>query len=257
MSAEKQKVVLVCGASGLFGRSICYHLAQKNHSLILCDIDAAGLDALALDIAPICSAPPVTQVMDIRDETSIAAVFSNLRDTQNIPQAVINTSYPRNKNYGSALEDVQLTDFTENIAWHMGGYFALAKHACLAFQDANGGSLINLSSIYGIIAPRFEIYQNTPMTMPVEYAAIKAGILHMTKYFAQYYKKNGIRVNAVSPGGLKDQQPESFLQAYGNFCGTKGMLDTKDLFGAIDFLIADESRYMTGQNLVIDDGFSL
>ena len=95
------------------------------------------------------------------------------------------------------------------------------------------------------------------MTMPVEYAAIKAGIIHITRYFAQYYKKQGIRVNAVSPGGIMDQQPEQFLAAYADFCGTKGMLDGTDLFGAIHFLISDASLYMTGQNMVVDDGFSL
>lgn len=257
MSAFDSGRILICGANGLLGRSLCLQLAKKNYPLVLCDINKDGLAALAEEVAPFSDMPPTTLAIDIRDEASIKSAFSQLRKLGALPSAVINASYPRNKNYGRMLEDVTLADFSENIAWHLGGYFALAKHACLGFQELGGGSLVNISSIYGTIAPRFEVYHGTSMTMPVEYAAIKSGIIHITRYFAQYYKKSGIRANAISPGGIRDQQPESFLSAYVAYCGTKGMLDTSDLFGAVIFLISEESRYMTGQNLIIDDGFSL
>ena len=93
--------------------------------------------------------------------------------------------------------------------------------------------------------------------MPVEYSAIKSGVLHLTRYFAQYLKGTQIRVNAISPGGIKDGQPESFLRAYASFCATKGMLDPSDLTGSLTFLLSDMSQYITGQNIVVDDGFSL
>ena len=95
------------------------------------------------------------------------------------------------------------------------------------------------------------------MTMPVEYAAIKSSVLHLTRYFAQYYKTSGIRVNALSPGGILDQQHQSFINRYKALCGVKGMLDAGDISGSLLFLLSDASRHMTGQNLVIDDGFSL
>jgi NAD(P)-dependent dehydrogenase (short-subunit alcohol dehydrogenase family) len=125
------------------------------------------------------------------------------------------------------------------------------------FAKQESGAIVNMSSIYGVMAPRFEIYANTPMTMPVEYAAIKSGVVHLTRYFAQYYKKSGVRVNAISPGGVEDGQAPSFLAAYAQFCGTKGMLNADDLTGGLMFLLSDNARFITGQNLVIDDGFSL
>lgn len=257
MSEPDHKRVMICGANGFLGRSLCSYLTEQHYHLILCDIDADALTANAKDLASLGRSSPLTQVMDIRNETSIENCFSNLRENGSLPQAVINASYPRNKNYGRMLEDVTLEDFSENVSWHLGGFFALSKHACLGFKETGGGSLVNIASIYGMMAPRFEVYRDTPMTMPVEYAAIKSGILHITRYFAQYYKKQSIRVNAVSPGGIKDQQPDSFLAAYADFCGTKGMLEAADLFGAIEFLVSDASRYMTGQNMIVDDGFSL
>jgi NAD(P)-dependent dehydrogenase (short-subunit alcohol dehydrogenase family) len=171
--------------------------------------------------------------------------------------ALVNNAYPHNKNYGRKLEEVTYEDFCENVDMHLGGYFLVAQQFCLAFKKQGYGNLINMSSVYGSIAPRFEVYENTQMTMPVEYAAIKASIEHLTRYFAQYFKGASIRINSLSPGGIAAGQPSSFLKAYNEKCASKGMLDAKDLVSALIFLLSDESRFMTGQNLIIDDGFSL
>jgi NAD(P)-dependent dehydrogenase (short-subunit alcohol dehydrogenase family) len=81
--------------------------------------------------------------------------------------------------------------------------------------------------------------------------------VQLTRYFAQYFKGDSIRVNSLSPGGIFHNQPSSFLEAYSKHCGKKGMLDPQDIIGALLFLLSNGSRYMTGQNLIIDDGFSL
>jgi len=127
----------------------------------------------------------------------------------------------------------------------------------LYFQKQGYGNIINISSIYGVISPKFEIYNNTGMTTPVEYAAIKSGMLHLTKYMAKYFKGKNIRVNAISPGGILDGQPEEFLKKYNKQCLTKGMLDKNDLNGALVFLLSDMSKFVNGQNLIVDDGFVL
>lgn len=95
------------------------------------------------------------------------------------------------------------------------------------------------------------------MTMPVEYAAIKAAVVQLTRYFAEYFKAEGIRVNCISPGGIRDKQHEEFVRAYNARSGGKGMLDPQDINGSLVFLLGDASKYMTGQNLIVDDGFSL
>ena len=95
------------------------------------------------------------------------------------------------------------------------------------------------------------------MTMPVEYAAIKSAVVRLPKYFAQYFKKNGLRCNALSPGGIEDGQPGEFLENYNRHTGNKGMLHASDVCGALVFLLSDLSGAINGQNLVVDDGFSL
>jgi NAD(P)-dependent dehydrogenase (short-subunit alcohol dehydrogenase family) len=95
------------------------------------------------------------------------------------------------------------------------------------------------------------------MTMPVEYAVIKSGVLQLTKYLARYLSGDNIRVNAISPGGIADGQAQPFMEAYRSYCLGKGMLDAGDVSGALLFLLSDLSQFVNGQNLVVDDGFSL
>ena len=96
----------------------------------------------------------------------------------------MNSAYPRNANYGRKFEDVTYEDFCENIDMGIGGCFLLSQQLVHIFKKQRYGNIINIASIYGVIPPRFEIYEGTEMTMPIEYAAIKAAIIHLTKYFA-------------------------------------------------------------------------
>ena len=95
------------------------------------------------------------------------------------------------------------------------------------------------------------------MYSSLEYSVAKSGINSMTSWLAKYYKNKNIRVNCVSPSGILDQQPQSFLEKYRNSCTSKGMLDPTDVAGTVLFLLSDQSKYINGQNIVIDDGWSL
>ena len=95
------------------------------------------------------------------------------------------------------------------------------------------------------------------MTMPVEYAAIKSGLIHLTKYMAKYFKGMNIKVNTLSPGGILNNQPEVFLEEYKKNCLNKGMLENIDLKGTLIYLLSDMSTYVNGQNIIVDDGFIL
>ena len=155
------------------------------------------------------------------------------------------------------MEDVTYEGFCETINLNLGGYFLVSQQFAAYFQTVGGGNIVNLGSVYGQGAPRFDIYDGTPMTKEVEYSVMKAGVLQLTRYFAQYLKGTGIRVNTLSPGGIFDNQPAAFLDAYRAYCSDTGMLAPEDVCGALVFLLSDAARYMLGQNLVVDDGFSL
>jgi NAD(P)-dependent dehydrogenase (short-subunit alcohol dehydrogenase family) len=252
-----EKVVVVTGGAGVLGRNFARGIADLGGIPIVADINCNAAGLVADQLNALCKGTVEAAELDITSKQSITALIEDLLRRHGRIDAVINNAYPRNKNYGRKLEDVTYEDFCENVDSHLGGYFLVAQQFCKAFKAQGHGNLINMSSIYGSMAPRFEVYDGTPMTMPVEYAAIKSAVVHLTRYFAQYFKGTGIRVNCLSPGGILANQPADFLKAYNAHCASKGMLAEDDVVGAMLFLLSDESRFMTGQNLFIDDGFSI
>ncbi|BCO29307.1 NAD-dependent glycerol dehydrogenase [Rhodoferax lithotrophicus] len=251
------KVIVVTGGAGFLGAKFCAAIAEQGGIAVVADVDAATAERVAVQITATCPGRAEAVVLDITSAASINALIRDLQQKHGRIDALVNNAYPRNREYGKKLEEVTYDSFCENVGLHLGGYFLTAQQFSLYFRQHGGGNIINMSSIYGTMTPRFEVYADTPMTMPVEYAAIKSAINQLTRYFAQYFKGDGIRVNSLSPGGILDGQPEPFLRKYNIHCSSKGMLDPQDVCGSLMYLLSDASLYVTGHNLLVDDGFSL
>jgi NAD(P)-dependent dehydrogenase (short-subunit alcohol dehydrogenase family) len=253
----QDKVIVVTGGAGLLGKSLVRCVAEQGGTAVVADINAAAASRVAEEVASLYPGLAEAALLDITDINSIRSLIANQGERHGRIDAVVNSAYPHNANYGRKLEDVTYADFCANVDLHLGGYFLVAQQFGLFFRAQGRGNIVNLSSIYGIMAPRFEVYAGTTMTMPVEYAAIKSAIVHLTRYFAQYFKGEGIRVNCVCPGGIRERQPEEFLMKYDAHCNGRGMLEPRDVVGALLFLLSDASEFITGQNVVVDDGYSL
>ena len=254
----KGKVVVVTGGAGLIGQEFIKTIVQNNGIAIIADIDLLNANEVKKDIEGQCKTGNVDIVeLDINSKESIQSAIGYLDEKYHGIDALVNNAYPRNKNYGRHFFEVEYEDFCENTNLHLGGYFLTSQQFAQYFIKKNSGNIINISSIYGVMAPRFEIYKDTEMTTPVEYAVIKSALIHLTKYMARYCQGKGVRVNAISPGGILDGQAQPFLDKYKNNCSEKGMLDKQDLNGTFLYLLSDMSRYVNGQNIIIDDGFSL
>lgn len=250
----KDKVVIITGGAGLLGRTFCQAIADSGGIAIVAEYDIAIANKLCASLE---NTHIVPAQIDITNKTSIEALIALISEKYGKIDALVNSAYPRNKNFGKHFFEVEYTDFCENVGMNLGGYFLTSQLFAKFFFEQGYGNIINLASIYGVIAPRFQIYNNTLMTSAVEYAAIKSGLIHLTKYMAKYFKEKNIRVNTISLGGIEDKQPESFLKAYKEFCLNKGMLDAKDVAGTVLYLLSDLSEFVNGQNIVVDDGFTL
>jgi NAD(P)-dependent dehydrogenase (short-subunit alcohol dehydrogenase family) len=251
-----EKIIVVTGGAGLLGSNFCSVIAEQGGTAIIAELDIESAEVVAEKIQANGGKAEVS-VLDITDSVSVDNLIASINERHGRIDAVVNNAYPRNKNYGKRLEDVTYEDFCENMSMHLGGYFLVAQKFALYFRAHNGGNIVNMASIYGTMAPKFEIYADTPMTVPVEYSAIKSAIIQLTRYFAKYFKEDGVRCNSLSPGGILDSQPDAFLEKYNSHCGIKGMLDPQDITGALVFLLSDASQYINGQNIIVDDGFSI
>ncbi|MGF1881050.1 oxidoreductase [Vibrio splendidus] len=247
--------LLVAGAGGLLGVKVVKQALEQGSQVIAADINLELMtEKLVAQNIVIESADLELVSLDVTSESDVKNFF----DTRSDITGAVNSTYPRNKAYGAHFFDVSLDSFNENLSLHLGSAFLFTQQCAAYFEKHKTHfSLVNISSIYGVVAPKFEIYDNTSMTMPVEYAAIKSAILHLNKYASAYVNDSRFRINSVSPGGIFDHQPSKFLEAYKSNTHGVGMLDVQEVVGSILFLLSTQSKFVTGQNIIVDDGFSL
>ncbi len=171
----------------------------------------------------------------------------------------VNCLYPISKGWGRKFELIREKDLKNTLFHQIGLALLFAQTFLEYFTKVGKGNIINIASIQGVQAPKFSHYKNLNMTSPIEYSIAKAGIIALTKYLSKYYRNKKIRINCISPGGIKDNTKlsKTFLKRYRFDCNSKGMLDAKDVVGTILFLLSDKSKFIAGQNIIIDDGWSL
>ena len=248
------QVVIVTGGAGLIGTAFVSKLAECGAIPVIADLNEDKGKELLKSIG---ENKADYFALDITSKDSISSMIKYLNDKHGRIDALVNNAFPRNKNYGKHFFDVEYKDFCEHLNHNVGGYFLTAQQLASYFKDKGKGNIVNIGSIYGVVPPSFEVYDGTSMTSAVEYAAIKAGVIHLTKYMAKYFKDFNIRVNSISPGGVADGQDPKFLKQYREKTISKGMLDPEDLSGTLVYLLSDLSSHVYGQNIVVDDGFVL
>lgn len=252
------KIIVITGGAGLIGREFSKAVIQSGGTAVIADVDETAGQTLRNRLREELNTHNVDFIkIDITSKESIRSTCRTLLEKYGRIDALVNNAYPRNKNYGRNFFDVEFSDFNENVGLHLGGYFLTSQQFAEFFRTQGYGNIINMGSIYGFATPKFEIYAGTDVSMPVEYAAIKSSVLMLTKYMAKYFKNMNIRVNAISPGGILNNQDEKFLEKYNAYGMSKGMLNANDLTGTLVYLLSDASRFVNGQNIVVDDGWTL
>ncbi len=251
----KNKVVLITGGAGRIGSSLCRAILESGGRVIISDKDSSRGKALEEELS---TSEAVFLESDTTNIQSIDALISKSEEIFNEPiNCSVHCAYPTSSGWGSSFEKLKPENLKEDLYSLLGGAIIFSQRIIDYFLKHGGGNLVHISSIQGVTTPKFDQYEGTQMNSPIEYSAIKSGVIAVTKYLAKYYKNQNIRVNCLSPGGIQDGQPEIFLKNYAKNCNSKGMLDSDDLVGALIFLLSDSSQFVNGQNIIVDDGWSL
>ena len=244
------------GASGLLGREIASALAQAGAAVLALDIDREGGAALAER----CRAEGLDVTFlpfDLTRLDSLSSEIDRLHQRSGPFHVMVNAAYPRTSDWGAPLEAVEIASWRANLDMQL-------TSACIAARDfarwmkrgGIPGSIVNLGSIYGLLAPDFHIYEGLEMTMPAAYAAIKGGIATFSRYLAAYYGAAGIRVNAICPGGIENGQPEAFIHNYARRTPLGRLGRAEEVASATLFLASDAASYVTGTLFMVDGGWS-
>lgn len=253
----KNKGVLITGAAGLIGQSIARIFAEKKYDLFLLDIELSKVESIARELSSEYSVKvECNGELDLTDQHDVDSYLRRCFNSNTAESVVVASHYPRTTDWSNKVEEVSYQSFCKNLDIHLGTYFHLSQRACVHFASNGGGSVVLMNSIYGLRAPRMEVYSGTSMTMPVAYAAIKGAISNLTKYFAATYAKSNVRINSVCAGGVFDEQQPTFVENYCGIVPAGRMATSGDIANAVAFLAENGSSYINGVNLPVDGGWT-
>lgn len=244
MTKLENKVIIVTGGNGLLGRNIINKISSEGGICINVDVNHETSEDLSL------------VQCDITNPESVQNCIEAIITRYGRVDGLVNNAYPRTKDWGVKFEDIQYDSWKSNVDWQLNSYFYFAQQVTQQMKLQRGGSIINMSSIYGVVGPDFTVYDGTEMTMPAAYSAIKGGIVNFSRYLASYLGPHNIRVNTVSPGGIFDGQNQIFVDNYNRKVPLRRMGLPEDIAPVIAFLLSDEAGYITGQNINVDGGWT-
>src|SRR3989338_1094366 len=265
MFSLKNKNCIVTGAAGLIGRSISHAILQAGGSLIMIDLNTEGLNEIEKKLK---TNFPKTTIMsysfDLTQKDDIEKFLQSQGDRSIdvlINNAAINDTFKKDSHEESKYENYYIELWEKNLRWNLTSVFLMCQCIGTRMKEQRGGSIINISSTYGLVAPDQTLYQDElgkqMFYKGPGYPVTKAGVIALTKFCAAYWKGCSVRVNAICPGGVEDGQDPYFMKSYSQRTLLERMAKPDDYNGAIIFLASDASQYMTGAVVVVDGGWTV
>ncbi|NLE19207.1 MAG: SDR family oxidoreductase [Clostridiales bacterium] len=256
MFSLKGRVAIVTGGRGLYGAPISEGLAEAGAHVIVASRDREACDAFAAGLQGKGLSAEGAQ-LDLADERSVKALAAEVTNRHGRIDVLVNNAVSRG-DYGD-FETLTRERMAASLDVNILGLMSLTREVLKPMKAAGAGSIINISSIQGVTAPHFPYYEEG-QSSPSGYTFEKWGLVGFTKWLAAMYGKDGIRANAVSPGGYHPQLQETrprFYETYAQHTPLHKWPDRDDIKGPVCFLASDAARYVTGHNLVMDGGFTI
>ena len=244
MKILENKIIIVTGGSGLIGKAIVK------------DIEINGGIAINAEISVETNIDKHEVYCDITNRESINELVKLVVDKFGRIDGLVNNAYPRTKDWGNKFEDITSQGWQQNVDMQMNSVFNFSQEILKIMKGQQFGSIVNITSIYGVVGNDFTVYKGTNLTSAAAYSAIKGGIINFTRYLASYYGRNNIRVNCVSPGGIFDNQNPIFVKNYEEKVPMGRMGTPDDIAPSVTFLLSENAKYITGQNLIVDGGWT-
>jgi NAD(P)-dependent dehydrogenase (short-subunit alcohol dehydrogenase family) len=263
-----ERVVIITGAAGLLGPRHAEAVAAAGGIPVLADLKGEAVKEIAYEITQQYGVPALGIETDITDERAVRALLdATFKQFGRVDVLVNNAARNPKVEDGAAgftsLEKFSLEEWQADIAVGLTGAFLCSRVIGEAMAEAGKGSIINISSEYGIIAPDQRLYRvegeraDRQPKKPVSYTVVKAGLHGLTLYLATYWAERSVRTNTITVGGVENGQPAAFLERAAAKIPMGRMGLAHEYQGAVVYLASDASSFVTGANLVVDGGKSI
>lgn len=249
--ALTDKVVLLTGGAGLYGRGLAAQLAAAGATLILASRNRAALAKVA-DEERALGHTVTAKTLNQDDESSILRLRDEVLAEFGRIDGLVNNAVSR----PMKSADAPLADWEASMKTNATGLFAMSRAFGEAMAARGSGSIVNIGSIQGMVGPDYALYEGLNMQAIPDYFFHKAGMVNLTRFLAAHYGPRGVRVNCLSPGGFFSGQHPTFVERYAKATFLRRMADERDLGGPVIFLLSDAARYVTGVNLPVDGGYT-
>ena len=260
LSNLKDRRALVTGATGALGKVIADTLAELGADLILVDRNRSDLTSLSENLANRWGIKAEYHVCDLEQQTQRSELIANLKRGSRALNILINNAAfvgtSDLQGWSVPFEQQTVETWRRVLEVNLTAIFDLCQGLTPLLRVVEGASIINIASIYGVYGPDWSLYEGTSMSNPAAYGASKGGLIQFTRWLATTIKPN-VRVNAISPGGIFRNQPEEFVKRYEAKTLLGRMATEDDFRGTIAYLASDLSKYVTGQNLLVDGGWGV
>ncbi|WP_054637518.1 MULTISPECIES: SDR family oxidoreductase [Bacillaceae] len=259
------KTAIVTGGLGILGRHFCAGLAECGANVVVVDLDEPQAKSFANALAKDYHVHCIGIGCDVSSPEQVKDMVKQTKRTFKTIDILLNNAASKTKDvthYFAPFEEYSLADWRKVMSVNIDGMFLVAQQVGIEMVKQNqGGSIIQTSSIYGIVAPDGRIYEGsyylgTSINTPAVYSASKAAVWGLTKYLATYWAEKGIRVNMLTPGGIESGQNETFKQKYAHRTPLARMGVPEEVVGAVIYLSSSASSYVTGQNIIVDGGLT-
>ena len=253
------RTIILTGGAGLLGSQYADGLSQAGANLILADINYAGCKNIAKQLEKKYQNSILPIKLDLTDQKSIKnMVKKTIKKFSKIDVLINNAAFQgkSGKERQIKFEDLPSSLWDKAISVNLTGIFLSCQEVGKIMIKQKRGVIINIASIYGIVAADQRIYGKSGQNSAAFYAATKSAILNLTRYLAAYWQGIGIRVNTLSPGGVQNNQDPNFRKKYSEKTMIGRMAKKDEYVGPLLYLASDASSYMTGSNLIVDGGWT-
>jgi len=257
------KVAITTGAAGVLGSKFCSSLANFGAKVIITDINYDKCERLADEIWRTYKVEADPVKIDLSNETEIVSFSKRILKKYKKIDILINNAAIKAPGFFKPFHSYKLKTWQQVMDVNVTSIFLMAREIGTSMAMNKSGSIINLSSIYGIGGADQRIYpkddidnEGFQINTPMVYAASKGAIVSMTKYMATYWGASGVRSNCIIPGGVITSQSKAFVNNYSMKVPMGRMAKADELIGALIFLSSDASSYVNGQSIIVDGGFT-